>query len=102
MKSNINKYPFSGGDQDQDNSEKGSHAQLEYPPAQIIRLAPLTKILQVSRSTVYGMLNKDSCQYQPSFPKPISLGLSSRGWLLSEVNAWIASKVDERDKGVSK
>lgn len=32
------------------------------------------------------------------FPKPISLGLRSVGWLESEVEAWIQEKIHVRDQ----
>ncbi|MEJ5152553.1 helix-turn-helix transcriptional regulator [Comamonas sp. MYb396] len=32
------------------------------------------------------------------FPKPISLGLRSVGWLESEIEAWIQEKIHVRDQ----
>ncbi|HGJ5863828.1 MAG TPA: helix-turn-helix transcriptional regulator [Arsenophonus nasoniae] len=34
----------------------------------------------------------------PSFPKPVKLGLRRVGWALSEVDAYIAQKLDARDE----
>ncbi|MDC1535579.1 AlpA family phage regulatory protein [Candidatus Thioglobus sp.] len=32
------------------------------------------------------------------FPKPIKLGERGSGWLVSEVDAWLQSRVDQRDE----
>ena len=32
------------------------------------------------------------------FPKPIKLGERGSGWLTSEIDAWLQSKVDARDE----
>ena len=32
------------------------------------------------------------------FPKPIKLGERGSGWLTSEIDAWLQSRVDERDE----
>ena len=34
---------------------------------------------------------------QGRFPKPIALGPRSRGWLVSELDAWIEARAAERD-----
>jgi len=34
-----------------------------------------------------------------SFPKPIPLGRRSVGWLVSELDAWLAARVEQRRKG---
>ena len=32
------------------------------------------------------------------FPKPIKLGERGSGWLTSEIDAWLQSRVDQRDE----
>ena len=35
------------------------------------------------------------------FPKPISLGERSAAWIRKELDAWIAQRIRERDKGIA-
>jgi len=60
--------------------------------ARVIRLKELTRLIGLSRSTIYDRMNPKSKRFDPSFPRPIKLGLASVGWNLSEVMAWIASR----------
>lgn len=60
----------------------------------ILRLPKMKEVLQMSRSTLYGMMDPRSSQFDPDFPKPIRLGVSasgrgSVGWLGHEVEAYI-------------
>jgi prophage regulatory protein len=56
----------------------------------VLRLPEVKAILAVGTSFVYSELAKGR------FPKPISLG-SARGWLHSEIMAYLAARVAERD-----
>ncbi|MDH1451994.1 helix-turn-helix transcriptional regulator [Aeromonas caviae] len=47
----------------------------------------------LSRSTIYNKLNPKSKSYDPDFPKPLRLGSSSVGWLLSSVHQWLTSRI---------
>jgi prophage regulatory protein len=60
--------------------------------ARVIRLKELTRLIGLSRSTIYDRMNPKSKRFDPSFPRPIKLGLASVGWNLSEVMAWITSR----------
>lgn len=60
----------------------------------IIRLKAVMETTGLARSTIYKYISLDL------FPKPVSLGGRSVGWLDAEVQAWIVSKVYVRD-GVS-
>ncbi|HFF2119951.1 TPA: helix-turn-helix transcriptional regulator, partial [Pseudomonas aeruginosa] len=35
-----------------------------------------------------------------AFPKPVSLGGRSAGWVAEEVNDWVLARIEERDAGV--
>ena len=63
------------------------------PNQQILRLRSVLARTGLSRSMAY-MLLKDGL-----FPKPISLGLRAVGWLESEVDGWIAQRVQESRRG---
>lgn len=65
----------------------------------ILRIKQLSTIIGLARSTIYDRLNPNSPRHDPSFPKPIRLGMTSVGWLQTEVDQWIQSKVSERISG---
>ena len=57
----------------------------------IIRIKELTSLIGLSRSTVYDRLNPKSVRFDPTFPKPIKLGVAAIGWHLAAVHEWINS-----------
>ena len=63
----------------------------------IIRRTRLEEKTGLSRSAIYDRMNPDSPRYDPSFPRPISLGGGSVGWIEAEVDAWIQSRIDARN-----
>lgn len=57
----------------------------------------------LSRSGIYGRLTpnpKRPGDYDPTFPKPVSLGAKAVGWIEAEVEAWIESKI-KKSRGVA-
>lgn len=58
----------------------------------VIRLKELSQLVGLSRSTIYDRMNPKSKRFDPTFPRPISLGLASVGWSLNEAMDWIASR----------
>ncbi|MCW6567572.1 helix-turn-helix transcriptional regulator [Yersinia ruckeri] len=69
--------------------EKTSHSNQ---PLRILRMAELTKLVGISRSSIYEKLNPKSKYYDACFPKPVRLGAASVGWRSTSVEAWIASR----------
>ncbi|MGN4936400.1 helix-turn-helix transcriptional regulator [Aeromonas rivipollensis] len=57
---------------------------------------PQSQLVGLSRSTIYDRMNPKSKRFDPTFPRPISLGLASVGWSLNEVMDWIASRPQAR------
>lgn len=57
----------------------------------ILRRRELETAYGLSRSGIYDLMQKGS------FPKPISLGARSVGWLADEVEAWLATRVAARE-----
>ena len=55
----------------------------------ILRLKEVKDRTGLSRSTIYLNIN------QGTFPKSISLGVRSVGWLESDINAWIEERIEE-------
>ena len=60
----------------------------------ILRLSAAKDLTGLSRSSIYLMMRAGT------FPKSISLGVRSVGWLESDLDAWINSKV-AASKGVA-
>ena len=56
----------------------------------ILRIAEVTAVIRRGRSSIYADVKAGR------FPKPIALGLRSRGWLASEIEEWIRARADER------
>ena len=54
----------------------------------IIRLKQLAGRVGLSRSTIYSRVAEGT------FPKPISLGLRSVGWIEAEVDAWLRERLN--------
>lgn len=61
----------------------------------IIRRPDVEKKTGASRTTIYDWTNPHSKRYDPTFPRPIRLGVRSVGWLESEIDAWIACRAQE-------
>ena len=56
-------------------------------PEKILRLQAVKARCGLSRSTLYNRIAAGE------FPSPVSLGARSVGWVESEVNAWISSRI---------
>lgn len=63
---------------------------------QLISRSMLESIISLSRSSIYDRLNPKSKRYDPTFPKPIKFGHSTR-WRLSEVSEWIEARAAARN-----
>ncbi|MBE2288957.1 MAG: AlpA family transcriptional regulator [Chitinophagaceae bacterium] len=55
----------------------------------IIRLPEVKKTTGLSRSTIYKMMMENT------FPATISLGAKSVGWLESDIQEWIKSRIEK-------
>jgi prophage regulatory protein len=55
----------------------------------------------LSRSTIYAKLKRNPRRpgdFDPSFPKPISVGAKAVGWIEAEIDAWLAAQVEKSRK----
>jgi prophage regulatory protein len=55
----------------------------------------------LSRSAIYGKLRRNPkrpSEYDPTFPRPVSLGARAVGWIESELEAWLAAQVEKSRK----
>ena len=55
----------------------------------ILRLPEVKARTGLSRSTIYLKMAEGS------FPEPIALGARSVGWIESEIDAWIARRIEQ-------
>ncbi|WP_423709280.1 helix-turn-helix transcriptional regulator [Undibacterium sp. WLX3042] len=63
---------------------------------QLLRRQQVELMTGLKRSSIYGRMNPQCKQYDPSFPKPVSLSVAGKGsvaWIASEVDAWIAGRI---------
>ncbi|ENA4487908.1 AlpA family transcriptional regulator [Escherichia coli] len=58
-------------------------------PSRILRMAELTRLLGISRSTIYVKINPAPKYHDPTFPKPIRLASASVGWRASAIDEWL-------------
>ena len=61
----------------------------------ILRAKQVKEVVGYSIPSIYRLAK------QGLFPKPIKLGERGSAWLVSEVDAWLQSRVDLRDRGNS-
>ena len=57
----------------------------------ILRRKQVENRIGIGRSSIYNKLNPKSSNYDPTFPRMVSLGARSVGWYEHEVEAWLAS-----------
>ena len=63
--------------------------------SKLLKAKQVAEYVNVSKSQIYKLVQ------QGRLPKPIKLGDRGSGWLLSEVDAWLQSRVDSRDEEVA-
>lgn len=63
--------------------------EQENKKERILRLADVKARTGLSRSTIYLNIG------QGTFPRHIQLGARSVGWLESEIDAWIAARIQQ-------
>ncbi|WP_153111154.1 helix-turn-helix transcriptional regulator [Propionivibrio limicola] len=67
----------------------------------IIRRKQVEARTGLSRSSIYARLRhnpKRPGDYDPTFPKPVSVGAKAVGWIESEVEAWIVAQIQKSRK----
>lgn len=58
----------------------------------VLKVKQVATEINVSVPQVYKLVSLGR------FPKPIKLGERGSGWLTSEIDVWLQSRVDERDE----
>ena len=64
--------------------------QKATPPIRLVRLREVMARTGLSRSTIYVMMAEGR------FPKPVPLGERSVGWIESELEEWLRSRIAKR------
>ncbi len=64
------------------------------------RGSEVDSLLGISKSTRYTWQDPKSPQYDPTWPVPIKLSARSTGYLVSEIEAWLASRPRARSMPV--
>lgn len=59
----------------------------------LLRRRQVEAVTGLSRSNIYARLDSKSPQYDPTFPRPISLGAKTVAWIEAEIQSWIGSKI---------
>ena len=63
--------------------------------SRILKVKQVAEEINVSVAQVYKLVSLGR------FPKPIKLGERGSGWITTEVDAWLQSRVDARDEEVA-
>ena len=61
----------------------------------VLKIKQVAAEINVSVPQVYKLVSLGR------FPKPIKLGERGSGWLITEIDAWLQSRVDLRDEEVA-
>jgi prophage regulatory protein len=72
----------------------------QQPVTRILRLPDLRQRTGLGTTAIYERLNERSRYFDPTFPKPISLGGTERaratGWIEAEVEQWLRMQIERR------
>ena len=63
--------------------------------SKVLKVKEVASEISVSVPQVYKLVSIGR------FPKPIKLGERGSGWLITEIDAWLQSRVDLRDEEVA-
>lgn len=67
----------------------------------IIRRKQVEARTGLSRSSIYARLRRNPKRpgdYDPTFPKPVSVGAKAVGWIEAEIDAWLTAQVEKSRK----
>ena len=63
--------------------------------SKVLKVKDVASEISISVPQVYKLVSLGR------FPKPIKLGERGSGWLTTEIDAWLQSRVDARDEEVA-
>lgn len=62
----------------------------------VVRIKVVIGLTGLSKSAIYARLQSGGKYFDPSFPKPVSLGARAMGFINSEVQEWLKLRRDAR------
>lgn len=71
------------------------------PALTIIRRKQVEARTGLSRSSIYARLRQNPKRpgdFDPTFPKPVSVGAKAVGWIEAEIEAWLTAQVEKSRK----
>jgi prophage regulatory protein len=81
--------------------EKANMAAQIQAALTILRRKQVEARTGLSRSTIYAKLRcnpKRPTDYDPTFPKPVSVGAKAVGWIEAEINDWLTAQIAKSRK----
>ena len=75
--------------------------QTHQPALTILRCRQVEARIGLGRSTIYSKMKRDPKRpkdFDPAFPKPVSIGARAVGWLEHEVEIWLAAQIRKSRK----
>jgi prophage regulatory protein len=60
----------------------------------ILRLKQVRVRTGLARATLYDKLDPKSSRYDPTFPRQVKIGPKAVGWIESEIQGWIESRIN--------
>ena len=63
---------------------------------QLLNIKEVGNYTNLSRSTIYEMIDESSKRYDPTFPKKVQLTQVRVVWVASEIAEWIGAKINAR------
>ncbi len=70
-------------------------------PLTIISRKQVEARTRLSRSSIYARIRENPKRpgdYDPTFPKPIAVGIRAVGWIEAEIDAWLTAQVEKSRK----
>ena len=62
----------------------------------VLRLQEVLDLISISRASHFAKLDKESKSYDPTYPKPISVGKRSMRYVEKEIVEWLTMQMEAR------
>lgn len=64
---------------------------------ELMTLKEVSQAIHLGATTIYLKLNPKYRQYDPSFPRPVKIGLKATRWFRHEIEAWKEKLANDRN-----
>lgn len=71
-------------------------SETKLPALRVLRLCEVLDLVSISRATHFAKLDEKSKSYDPTYPKPVSLGKRTVRYVEQEVLEWLTSRMEAR------